>query len=343
MLWSTPEVKQLNKEKIRKEIQNSGECTKAEIARKTSLSIVTCNTLLNEMLQEEEIILAEQEEVRSGRPGRPASQYVYNKDYIHVLGIYVDVHMTEFKLEYIVADAFGSERKHEELYQDTMTYEFIESIIEKVLKEDSKIKRISFGIPGVTDQDVVEECDVKFLIGINIRKSIKEKFGLEADVRNDMDFISYGIYNNESMHSGNLATLFFPEEDGNYVGAGFVIDGKVLHGFSHYSGELSCVAEGFGLSRKRQNEMLHDREEFCELVSKMVMIVIGTIDPEKIVVMGNDIKQKEILQVWELCNEVVSEKHIPDLSVDNNIGQNYLNGLVKNALDKVQFPISLRI
>ena len=89
--------------------------------------------------------------------------------------------------------------------------------------------------------------------------------------------------------------------------------------------------------------MLHDREEFCELVSKMVMIVIGTIDPEKIVVMGNDIKQKEIMQVWELCNEVVSEKHIPDLSVDNNIGQNYLNGLVKNALDKVQFPISLRI
>lgn len=343
MLWSTPEVKQLNKEKIRKEIQNRGECTKAEIARQTSLSIVTCNTLLNEMLQENEIILSEQEEVRSGRPGRPASQYVYNKEYIHVLGIYVDVHMTEFKLEYIVADAFGNERNHEELYQDTMTYEFIESVIEKVLKADSQIKRISFGIPGVTDQDIVEECDVESLNGVNIRKNIKDKFGLETDVRNDMDFISYGIYHNVSSQSGNLATLFFPAEEGSYVGAGFVINDKVLHGFSHYSGQLSCVAEGFGLSKKRQNEMLHDRESFCELVFRMVMIIIGTIDPEKIVIMGNDITQTEVLQVRRLCSKVVSEKHIPDLAVDNNIGQNYLKGMVKNALDKVQFPISLRI
>lgn len=89
--------------------------------------------------------------------------------------------------------------------------------------------------------------------------------------------------------------------------------------------------------------MLHDRESFCELVFRMVMIIIGTIDPEKIVIMGNDITQTEVMQVRRLCSKVVSEKHIPDLAVDNNIGQNYLKGMVKNALDKVQFPISLRI
>ena len=343
MLWSTPEVKQLNKEKIRKEIQNCEECTKAEIARKTELSIVTCNTLLNEMLKDEEIVYAAEEEIRSGRPGRPASQYVYNKDYMHVLGIYVDDILDYYKIEYVVANSLGEELKREEILKDEITYDMVEAVIEKVLEEDSMIKRVAFGIPGIVDNDIVEECDVETLNGVNIRQNIRDKFGLETNVRNDMEFISYGINNNMELESGNLATLFFTREEGTYVGAGLVIDGKVLHGASHYAGQLSCIAEAFGISKKKQNNMIHDREQFCDLVFKMVMIVIGTMNPEKIVLMGNDIEKADIFKVLDSCSKIISEKNIPDLIVDNNIEQNYLDGLTSFALNKLQFPILMRL
>ncbi|HIU26714.1 MAG TPA: ROK family protein [Candidatus Copromorpha excrementigallinarum] len=342
MQWSTPEVKQLNKELIRKEMQSSGECTKAKIARKTSLSIVTCNTLLNEMLEEKEIVPADEGEIRSGRPGRPASQYVYNVDYLHVLGIYVDTDASDFKIEYVVADAFGREKLHEKKYEKSVDYEYIEAVIEKVTQEDPLVKGISFGVPGVIDDGVVEDCEIESLKGVDIKGRIKEKFAIEAEVRNDMDFISYGIYSREKL-KGDLATIFFPSEGNNCVGAGFIIDGKVINGFSHYSGELSYVAEAFGLSRQRQEEMMRDRSEFCSLVFKMVMTVIGTVDPEKIVLMGNNISSEERIKVWTMCRDVVSEKHIPDISIDNNVEVNYLKGLVRISLNKLQFPISVAL
>ena len=73
----------------------------------------------------------------------------------------------------------------------------------------------------------------------------------------------------------------------------------------------------------------------------MVMIVIGTVDPEKIVIMGNDINSEELMRVWSKCNEVISKKHIPDISIDSNIERNYAKGLVSIALNKLQFPISM--
>lgn len=341
MMWGTPEVKQLNLETIRKEIQNSGECTKAEIARKTSLSIVTCNTLLNELLEEQEILAADHQGIKTGRPGRPASQYIYNVDYIHVLGIYVDTHSTGFKIEYVVADAFGQQRQQEEIYAEQMDYNYIEEKIAQILEKDPLIKGISFGIPGVLDSGVVERCDVESFVGVDIKGGLEKRFGIDVEVRNDMDFISYGVYNGASLTTGNLATMFFPTTNNSYVGAGFIIDGKVLNGSSHFSGELSYVAEGFGFTREQQRKMLNDRDEFCELVSRMLLIVIGTIDPKKIVVMGNGINAEELMKIWKICNKVVPENHLPELSADNNIERNYLNGLIQVELNKLQFPLSM--
>ena len=47
----------------------------------------------------------------------------------------------------------------------------------------------------------------------------------------------------------------------------FIKGGKVINGSSQYSGELSYIAEAFGISRKHQEEMRRDRGESAILWS----------------------------------------------------------------------------
>ncbi len=257
------------------------------------------------------------------------------------MGVYIDICESDIKLEYVVADASARKDFMKEKREESMDYQYIrEDVIAEVIEKDPLIRGISFGVPGVVDGGIVESCDVESLTGVDIKGNIKRRFGIEAEVRNDMDFISYGIYSGASVE-GDLATIFFPTDENGCVGAGFIIGGKVINGSSQYSGELSYIAEAFGISRKHQEEMRRDRGEFCDLVFKMVMIVIGTVDPEKIVIMGNDINSEELMRVWSKCNEVISKKHIPDISIDSNIERNYAKGLVSIALNKLQFPISM--
>ena len=86
MLRSTPEVKRHNRERIRKELQEHDTFTKAEVASWTALSVSTCNTILNEMQADGEIIHLSHDE---SHVGRPASRFRYNPDHLHVLALYV--------------------------------------------------------------------------------------------------------------------------------------------------------------------------------------------------------------------------------------------------------------
>ena len=104
MKWSTPEVKKLNKELVRKAVKELGECTKSDVAKETSLSVATCNTLLNEMLEAGEILKQDQEVAKMGRP---ADRFIYNKDYHHVMSLCVLAVDSIQQIDWAVADAMG--------------------------------------------------------------------------------------------------------------------------------------------------------------------------------------------------------------------------------------------
>lgn len=337
MIRSTPEVKQLNKERIRREIQKSEKCTKAGISKETMLSVATCNTIFNELLEAGEIIQAEQEEIYMGRP---ASLFKYNPDYQHVLVMYISNEQGINMVEFAVADALGKQIRREQVHPEAITYEVIENLTADIIKKDLLIQGMTFGIPGVSRHGIIEYCDVESMIGVDLEGQLKERFKFEVEMRNDMDFLSTGVYHTVSHGGGNLATIYFPVTDTGYVGCGFVIDGKVLRGHSKFAGEISYVAKGYGIPRQQQMEMLSDRTSFRELVAKMVVTVIATIDPETVMVMGNEVDQKDLAVVRKLCEAVVSEKHIPQILIDNRVSDYFINGLIRVALDRLQFPIS---
>lgn len=334
MLRSTPEVKQLNHELIRQQIVAHDTCTKSEVSRWTSLSVSTCNTILNEMEGDGEIIHVSQED---GNVGRPASRYKYNPDYLHVLVLYVLSEEGQDSLVLAVANALGEVLWRDHRQPDAITYQVIEDVIAERLSADRLVQGIAFGIPGVSHAGVVERCDVASLDGVDVEGLVRARFGITPELRNDMDFIANGVYNTIPNGGGNLATLLFPTN--GCVGCGFIVDGKALSGNSRFAGEISYIAEGLGVSRIMQEHALLDRGKFRDLAGKMVMIACGTIDPEVVMLMGNRVGDDDLAVIRKFCEAIVSERHLPRLLVDNNVDRYYIKGMIRVMLDRLQYQL----
>lgn len=335
MLRSTPGVKQLNRERIRRQIQDHATCTKAEVSRWTSLSVSTCNTILNEMESEGEIIHVSQED---SYVGRPASRFQYNPDYLHVLVMYVLGGQDENTVAVAVANAIGEVLWSDQRHPASITYAVIEELMAEQLSADPLIRGIAFGFPGVSHDGVIERCDVESLVGVDIVGQVRERFGIVPEIRNDMDFVANGVYHSITHHGGNLAAIYFPENA--YVGCGFVIDGKALRGYSKFAGELSYIAEGFGISRADQQQAMVDRTAFRDFAAKMVLVACGTIDPEVVMLMGNRVDDADLAAISEFCAGIVSRQHLPSLLADNNVSDYYVTGLVRVMLDLLLFQLS---
>ncbi len=336
MLWSTPEVKQLNKERIRKAIQANGKCTKSKISKETGLSVATCNNTLNEMLQAGEIIKADQEEIVMGRP---ADRFIYNGECHHVLGVSI-LAASKNKIICTVGNALGKEQETTEEQAEEITYEMVERCIAACLEKDGAIDSISVGIPGVTHHGIIERCDIATLVGVPMAAQLKDRFSMDVEVRNDMDYLSLGLYYAAYSGSRNLAVAYFPEGEDAYVGCGFVINGKVLKGASRFAGELRYVAEAYGISLEEQKARMKARDSFVRYVAQFVVTIISTIDPDEIILMGHGLTEEEKDAVHAGCAAIVGEEHVPGLLVENDVDGNYRKGLIRAAINRMDFPLS---
>jgi hypothetical protein len=334
MLSTTLEVKQLNRERIRRQVQEHETCTKSEVSHWTSLSVSTCNMILNEMVDDGEVLCVAQEEPSVGRP---ASRFRYNPDHMHVLVMYVSSGSGGNTIGFAVANAMGEILWRGERHPRDITYQGIEDLVAEQLSTDDLIRSMAFGFPGVSHDGVIERCDIDTLVGVDVEGLVEKRFGLTPELRNDMDFIANGVYHSISHNGGNLATIFFPEDA--YVGCGLVLDGKVLRGHSKFAGELAYVAEGFGISRRVQREAMGERQAFRELAARMVLVVCGTVDPEVVMLMGNQIGDDDLEAIRSYCAPIISTQHIPRLVADNNVAEYYLSGLIRVVLDLSQFPL----
>lgn len=347
MICSTPEVKQLNKERIRREIQKRERCTKTAIARETGLSIATCSTILNEMLGSGEILRVDQD---TSHIGRPASQFRYNPDYQHVLAMYIRAEQGECAVEFAVADALGRQIRRETLHPAAVTRDWMEKLTGDIMRQDGLIQGMTLGLPGRLDCENIALCDTNLPIFTDEFNGEHDILGVELNVGNAMGFIASGVYSKISRggKSGvcggdTVAAVSFSAMEEARIGCGIVIDGKVLYGHSGFAGELLCVADGFGISRARQTEMMLDSGNRCafrELAAKMVLTLIGTVNPGQVMLMGNGMQEADAAAVREACCRVVSPEHVPELLVDNDIAAYYITGLIRTALDRLQFPLS---
>ena len=335
MIQNTPEVKQLNRENIRADIQKRNSFTKAEVARSTGLSVATSGYILNEMLE----VAPDERSV-----GRPAKRYEYNKDFFHVIGMSLWERGDHGEIVYVIADALGNTVKQDKAECSAINYEDIARIVEQETCADPLIRNITVGIPGIAQNGIVESCDIKSLVGVDVAGQLRIQFRIAAEVKNKMYFIVIGAHDAIKPKSRDLVAVYFPSAGNGFVGSGMIINGKVVEGHSQFAGQLEYIGTAYGFGRVEQEKVLNDRSAFCRYVAQTVMSVSAMVDPEVILLMGNNMMSADVNEVHDYCRQFMGEHHIPRLMTDpdNHIDYYYARGLVRSAIVHLCFSVRLR-
>ena len=335
MITNAIEIRQWNKERIRDAVQKHETCTKADISHETGLSMATCSTALNEMLESNEILKVDQ--IGAGI-GSPSDLFAYNRDYLHVLCICIYNKDDSNMIELAVADALGQSIRTKNFSCDNLSSASIEALASEYIAEDPLIRTVGIGIPGVVVDGVIEFCDIKPLEKVNFVQLLGEQFHVDVIVKNDMNIITYYLYRLQQPR-GDFAAIYYPDVgSAGYVGSGFIVGGHALHGASMLAGEISHVAEAFGTPLDEQRRILGDRAAFRKFAAQMLATVCCTINPSDVVIMGNHITEEDVSAIRTHCASFISERHLPDIQFSNEIYENYTKGLIRQTLDSTLFP-----
>lgn len=330
------EIRQMNKERIRRALQQQEKCIKADIAKTTKLSMATCSTALNEMLKSGEILKVDQ---TGFSIGRPADVFTYNPDYLHALALCTTIRKGQNFVEYVIADALGHIIYREKEPIENVTMELLDALITSVRIQDPQIQAVGLGIPGQVRDGFIEQCDISSLQQVDFAKVIHEKHGIQVIVENDMNVITYSLYGKISNHNGDFATLFFPDQPNSYVGSGYIVNGHLLKGSTMLAGELRHAANAFGISLDQQQAILSDRPAFLRFVAQMVVLISCTINPPCLVIMGNNLSQDELKTIRNQCLQFMQESDLPILDINNQTFEEYAEGLLRLTLDCSLFPM----
>lgn len=330
------QVKYYNVSLVKQALRSIPTGTKNDIARLTGLSVATCNTLLNELAQTGEII-----ELQNNTPciGRPPKLFRFNESYAYVCCLFLKkVGRTFAVLHYAVADLNGNFVCENEESYDEISFDIIVDRIARLKELYHKISMISMGVPGYYHKNRIRTSGRPVFEGRDVVKELYDRFACDIYVENDMNATAFGLYyyrDDIIKRNENIVLITMLKEDS--MGAGTVIDGKILHGQTYFAGELLHME----YSGKSVRELLRSgREGVIDVATHQVINISALINPAIIVFTGNNISEYEIDAIREGALKYISEDNMPRILYKCHFERYYLQGLAAIALDKNNISLS---
>lgn len=339
MITNIMELRQWNKEKIVAALQRLGPCTKADIAKETGLSMATCSGIFNELNEEKEIIKVDH--TGSGI-GRPSDIFIFNNDYLHMLGLSIYKTKSGIGVGLAVSDAVGNIINSQNMSYAAIDTDKIQEIVRDQLSEDSLIKVVGISLPGVIGNGLVDSCEIHELEGVDFKKLLQDSFDVDVQVWNDMNALTYYLYRKQQKDIVNFAAIFFPENmEESCVGSGFVVDGHLLHGCNMVSGELSLIGNAFGITDEMQRSFISDKSALHKFAAQMLITVCCTIDPSHVVIISNTLSEDDASMIQKYFKECISLRHFPQIYFRKEDNDDYVKAIVRRTIDCVFFKYSL--
>ena len=195
-------MKELNKRQLRRILRQCKEATKPELADRTGLSVVTINSLLEDLLKTGEVV---QSGLAPSGGGRPSTRYQYRPDYRYAVLLYG--HQSEGRnlMHLAVVNLMGECVWRKEEYFDEILVESFEAVLDDVIGRFPEIGLLAFGLPGEVVDDVVTIHDYQALVGPEFMAHYKERYHLPVVFENDINAMTYGARRGKGYGGGNLS------------------------------------------------------------------------------------------------------------------------------------------
>lgn len=310
------EVRRKNKNLIRRIMWQGGEFTKQGIAARTRLSVATCNTLLNELEADGEIL---GEKKRFQDVGRSSIAYHMNEEQDLILGIDIQYTRGLYQLSLVVLSITAQAKRKVSKQFDHFTVEQLVGEIAGITTTYPSITQIIVGITG----------EIPGLHPEELQKVLEERFHCESYVANDIHLKVYGYYKQEGKDEDIisltcLSSNCFPK-------TATIHSGEIIKGHDHLAGMIGFLP--FDMDRKEQ--IVHWQKGKCkQLLSKTLCSIIVMLNPGKMLLTGDLIEELSIEEVNELCLSYLPEEFLPEFIRMDDMEEYYLSGIYECALER---------
>jgi len=217
-------------------------------------------------------------------------------------------------------------------------YDTINQVIKKMIDKYDNIDAIGIGIPGLVNNGAIDYCDTEKLNGVNLKDLLSKEYNLPIIVDNIMHLMAYGYYKKHpELAEDVLAIIFAPA---NFIyGAGFVIDGRVLKGYHNLSGEIRYLPHGLSLSALLNQ--LNTKKYFIPIIVQAISSIVPIISPSNIILTGSLFNETMLSEIKESCLKNIPSNYLPELSIDSNYEENYLQGIIAQSVEAIKGGIQL--
>jgi len=286
--------------------------TRRQLAQRTGLSQPTVNSIVQEL---ENKGVAQPGNFAASAGGRRPQCYTLQTDHLRAATIRV---LSE-SLEYAVVTIDGTVilRNSWAIAETDSVVTALKSLLTTLLKQDGYIRVVSIGVPGVVGPGGVLHAisQIPELDGVSLTYELDRYFDVPIYVENDMNLVALGSVAAESGQATITDMVFVHIGEG--VGAGIVMGGRIIRGYSSFAGEIAYMVNSGEAKKPLNNIETEETLEYllaqtdnianqAKLISGMIISIICLLNPP-VISFGSKYASKEMLR--HLRHEC--EKHLP--------------------------------
>ena len=238
-------LRERNRERVIGALREQGHTSQADIARVTGLSRTTVSKLVAELkvsglVGELEVSAADP---RGLHGGRPAVQLTLRDTSKAVVGIDFGHSHVQVAVANLAHNVLAERIRYLDVnHQATEAFDASVAMVDEVLEEAGYrracIIGAGIGIPGPIDRVSGTAGSASILpgwVGMRIGEEIERRLGLPVEIENDANL---GALAELTWGAGRECSTFAYIKAATGIGAGIVIDGKLLRGASGTAGEI---------------------------------------------------------------------------------------------------------
>jgi predicted NBD/HSP70 family sugar kinase/biotin operon repressor len=235
-------LRQRNRQRVVELLRTQGQISQAEIARATGLSRTTVSTLIAELRGSGLVsdVDAKKTYPRGGRPGvrlvlNNPTQFVGGIDFGHS---HVQVAVADLAHNVLGQRSLDLDVNHLASRALDSAARMFDDVLGELGLDRKQVIAAGIGIPGPVDRargTVGSTTILPGWVGLRIASEMKERLGLPVEMENDANL---GALAEMTWGAGRDCSNFAYIKAATGIGAGIVIDGKLLRGATGTAGEI---------------------------------------------------------------------------------------------------------
>ena len=315
-------IKEKNLKTIINIIKDKKIATKAQLSKLSELSVVTVNSLIKTLIDQN---IISEDEIIQPELGRPALSYRFNELSKLILIISMCEENNKDTVFYSIHNLYGEELESIKEQPKKITAEYFERQISGILQKYSAIKCIGFSIPGVEYNGKFIICDYPDL-DRDFPSSIKEKMDVEVFFENDINMAILGYCTSHNITDG--IGIYMPSK--YPPGSGICVNGKIQKGKNGLAGEIQYLPPYIDW-----NTFNFSNENVEKFLIRTIKIFMCLYNPQSIVIYSEfeNLNLKENL--YAILKSENEKMMVPEIIKGQNLNRDIKNGIVNLALSKI--------